>query len=131
MVNHKSPPYRRPSAALPKQRKLAALAPTRTVLLFCALACGGCGKKEKSTDELIGDLKGPQERERIVAVRTLPQRHGDAARVVPAAIDALNDKVADVRLSRLRSVLELFGEQAKDAVPALTSCPSRPRFSSP
>ena len=39
---------------------------TGWVLLLCLLACGGCGKKEKSTDELIDDLKAPQEELRII-----------------------------------------------------------------
>ena len=43
-------------------------------LLICLLACSGCGKK--STDELIADLKAPEEKERIIAVRLLPQREG-------------------------------------------------------
>jgi HEAT repeat protein len=90
---------------------------TRSVLLLCLLSCGGCGK-EKSTDELLGDLKSSQEKERIVAVRTLPQRRGDAAQVVPALIEALKDKDGDVRRSAALG-LGSFGEQAKDAVPAL------------
>ena len=71
---------------------------TRFVLLLCLLACGGCGKK-KSTDELIADLKSAQERERLIAVRLLPQRKGDAAQVVPALIEALKDKEGDIRWS--------------------------------
>jgi HEAT repeat protein len=90
---------------------------TRFVLLLCLLACGGCGK-EKSTDELIGDLKSSQEKDRIIAVRTLPQRKGDAAQVVPALIDALKDKQGDVRHSAALG-LGSFGEQAKEAIPAL------------
>jgi HEAT repeat protein len=89
---------------------------TRFVLLLCLLACGGCGKK--STDELIGDLKSPQERDRIIAVRLLPQRKGDAAQIVPRLIESLKDKVGDVRWSAAIG-LGLFGEQAKDAIPAL------------
>jgi hypothetical protein len=53
------------------------------VLLPCLLACAGCGKK-KSTDQLIEDLKSSQERDRLIAVRLLPQRKEYAARVVPA-----------------------------------------------
>jgi HEAT repeat protein len=87
------------------------------LLLVCLLACGGCGKK-KSTDELIADLKAPQERERIIAVRLLPQRKGDAAQVVPALIEALKDKQGDMRWSAAIG-LGYFGEQARDAIPAL------------
>ena len=89
----------------------------RFVLLLCLLACGGCGKN-KSTDELIADLKSSQERDRIIAVRLLPQRKGNAAQIVPALIDALKDKDGDVRRSAALG-LGSFGEQAKDAIPAL------------
>jgi len=89
---------------------------TRFVLLLCLLACAGCGKK--STDELITDLKSPQEKEQTIAVRLLPQRKGDAARVIPALIEALGDKSDGVRQSAAIG-LGSFGEQAKDAIPAL------------
>jgi HEAT repeat protein len=85
-------------------------------LLVCLLACVGCGRK--STDELIGDLKASQEKDRVVAVRLLPQRKGDAAKVVPALIEALKDKDADIRWSAAIG-LGYFGEQANDAIPAL------------
>jgi HEAT repeat protein len=88
----------------------------RFVLLLCLLACGGCGKK--STAQLIEDLKSPQERDRIIAARLLPQRKGDAAQVVPALIEALKDKGSDIRLSAAIG-LGYFGEQARDAIPAL------------
>jgi HEAT repeat protein len=90
---------------------------TRFVLLLCLLACWGCSKN-KSTDELIGDLKSTQEGDRIKAVRLLPQRKGDAAQVVPALIEALKDKEGDVRWSAAIG-LGYFGEEAKDAIPAL------------
>ena len=91
--------------------------PTRFVLLFCLLACGGCGK-EKSTDELVADLKGTQGRDRIVAVRLLPQHKGDAAKVVPALIEALKDKDEGIRQDAAIG-LGVFGELAKDAIPSL------------
>jgi HEAT repeat protein len=99
---------------------------TGLVLLLCLPACGGCGKT-KSTDELITDLKSPQapERDRIVAVRLLPQRKGDAARVVPALIEALKDKEDDIRCSAAIG-LGYFGGQAKDAVPALQAAQQDP-----
>jgi HEAT repeat protein len=87
------------------------------VLLLCLLACGGCARK-KSTDELIADLKGSQERDRIIAVRLLPQRKGDAAQAVPALIEALKDKDGDIRWSAAIG-LGYFGDQARDAIPAL------------
>jgi HEAT repeat protein len=87
------------------------------VLLLGLLACAGCGR-EKSTDELIGDVKSSQEKDRIIAVRTLTQRQGDAAQVVPALIEALKDKEGDIRLSAAIG-LGGFGERAKEAIPAL------------
>jgi HEAT repeat protein len=90
---------------------------TRFVLLLCLLVCVGCGK-QKSTSQLIADLKSSQERDRIIAVRLLPQREGDAAQVVPALIEALKDTQGDVRWSAAIG-LGYFGEQAKDAIPAL------------
>jgi HEAT repeat protein len=87
------------------------------VLLFCLLACGGCSKS-KSTDELIADLKSSQEGDRIKAVRLLQERKGDAAKVVPAMIQALKHKDREMRLSAAIG-LGYFGDQAKDAIPAL------------
>ena len=87
------------------------------ILLLCLLASGGCGRT-KSTDELIGDLKSAQEGDRIRAVRLLPQRQGDPAKIVPALIASLKDKQGDVRRSAAIG-LGYFGEQAKDAIPAL------------
>ena len=88
----------------------------RWFLLLGLLACVGCG--QKSTDQLIGDLKSSQERDQIIAVRLLPQRKGDAAKVVPALIEALKDKSDGVRQSAAIG-LGYFGDQAKDALPAL------------
>jgi HEAT repeat protein len=87
------------------------------ILLLCLLVCGGCGK-QKSTNQLIADLKSSQERDRIIAVRLLQHREGDATQVVPALIEALKDNQGDVRWSAAIG-LGYFGEQAKDAVPAL------------
>ncbi len=90
---------------------------TCTVLLLCALLCGGCGRK-KSTDELLHDLKGAQERDRLVAVRLLQHREEDAARVVPALIESAKNKAVDIRLSAVIG-LGYYGEQAKAAIPVL------------
>lgn len=88
------------------------------VPIFCTLASCGCGKHEKSTPELIADLKSPEEKDRIIAVRLLPGRKGDAAQVVPAMIEALKDKKTDVRLSAAIG-LGYFGDSAKEAIPGL------------
>jgi HEAT repeat protein len=87
------------------------------VLLLCVLACGGCGK-QKSTAQLLDDLKGPLERDRLIAVRLLPQRQEDAAQIIPALIEALKDEEDDIRMGAAWG-LGSFGEQAKDAIPAL------------
>jgi HEAT repeat protein len=87
------------------------------VTCVCLLACG-CGKQQKSTTELLGDLKGADEGGRLIAVRLLPERKGDAAQVIPALIDALKDNKTDIRLSAAIG-LGQFGDQAKDAIPAL------------
>jgi HEAT repeat protein len=91
-------------------------APTPWILLFCLLACCGCGTK--STDELIDDAKSTHPGDRIKAVRLLPQRKEDAAKVVPALIEALKDSQDDVRWSAAIG-LGYFGEQAQEAIPAL------------
>jgi HEAT repeat protein len=87
------------------------------LLLLCLPVCGGCAR-QKSTAELIADLKSTEVRERIIAVRTLPLRTADAAQVVPALIEALKDRDGDVRVSAAIG-LGSFGEQARDAIPAL------------
>jgi HEAT repeat protein len=92
------------------------------LLPLCLLACLGCGK-QKSTAELISDLKGVQERDRLVAVRLLQHRQADAAQVVPALIESLKDKAVDIRLSATIG-LGYYGEQAKDAIPALRAAQS-------
>jgi HEAT repeat protein len=87
------------------------------MLVVCLPACGGCGQA-KSTEELIGDLKSAEEGNRIRAVRLLPQRKGEAAKVVPALIESLKDKQGDVRWSAAIG-LGYFGDQAREAIPAL------------
>jgi HEAT repeat protein len=88
---------------------------TGSLLWICLLACGGC-RNGKSTDELIADLKSGKEKEGVIAARSLPQ--GEAAKVVPALIEALRHRGQDIRRS---AAIKLggFGEQAKDAIPAL------------
>jgi HEAT repeat protein len=88
----------------------------RFVLLLCVVVCG-CGR-QKSTDELLDDLKGAQERDRLIAVRLLPERKQDAARIIPALIEAAKSQAVDIRLSAVIG-LGTFGEEAKDAIPVL------------
>jgi HEAT repeat protein len=88
------------------------------VPLLCTLASYGCGKGEKSTPELITDLKSQTEKDRVVAVRLLPGHKQDAAQIVPALIESLKDKESHVRRSAAIG-LGNFGESAKEAIPAL------------
>jgi HEAT repeat protein len=90
---------------------------TGLVLLLGWLACVGCSQ-QKSTDELIEDLKSGKEKEGVIAARTLPRGKGDAAKVVPALIEALAHQGNDVRRSSALKLGE-FRQQAKDAIPAL------------
>jgi HEAT repeat protein len=90
---------------------------TGLVLLLCLLACGGCGN-QKSTDELITDLKKSKGTKATVAARSLPGGTGDAEKVVPALIEGLRHSAQEVRRSAAVK-LGAFGEQAKDAIPAL------------
>jgi HEAT repeat protein len=85
--------------------------------LVCLLAAVGCGK-EKSTDELVEDMKSSKESDRIAAVRTLPRRKGEAAKVVPTLIEALKDKSPEIRHDAALG-LGSYHEEARDAVPAL------------
>jgi HEAT repeat protein len=86
-------------------------------LMLCFLACAGCGG-EKSTDELIADLRSGKEEAGVIAARTLPLGQRNAAKVIPALTEALKHPGNDIRRS---SALKLgqFHEQAKDAIPAL------------
>jgi HEAT repeat protein len=90
---------------------------THFFLLLCLLVFAGCSKA-KSTDELIADLKSDQERDRIIAIRLLPQRNAEADKVVPAMVECLADKQDDVRLSAAIG-LGTLGENAKPAIPGL------------
>jgi HEAT repeat protein len=90
---------------------------TGLVLLLCLLACVGCSK-QKSTDELIADLKSGTEIEGVKAARLMPRERGDAAKIVPALIEGLTHRSNDVRRSSALKLGE-FHELAKDAIPAL------------
>ena len=88
----------------------------RGFVLLVILLASGCGKE--STGQLLEKLKSSDRLTRIKAVRTLPERRGDAMRIIPALIDALKDEDADVRKGAAFG-LGSFGEQARDAIPAL------------
>ncbi len=90
---------------------------TRHLVFLVLLCCCGCSK-EKSTNELLQDLKSQQDREKVTAVRLLPRHTGDAAKIIPALIESLKDKDGDVRRSAALG-LGNFGAEAKEAIPAL------------
>jgi HEAT repeat protein len=87
------------------------------LLVFCLMAGAGCSSK-KSTDQLIADLKSPDEKDRIVAVRLLADRKNEADKVVPALTEALQDKENDIRLSAAIG-LGYFGDKARESLPPL------------
>jgi HEAT repeat protein len=87
----------------------------RSILLLCPLVIAGCGQDQKSTPELIDDLKGGGERERVIAARSLK---GEDEKVVPALIAALKDDDVDVRLSAAIK-LGMLGGKAVEAIPML------------
>jgi HEAT repeat protein len=89
------------------------------MLILGFLGLAGCGHK-KSTDELLSDLKATSERDRVTAVRLLPGQKRDAAKIVPALIEALKDKGGDIRWSAAIG-LGTFGAEAREAIPALTT----------
>ncbi len=76
------------------------------------------GKKTKSTTQLIADLKSGEEHDRVVAARLLPERKGEAAQTVPALIEALKDKDADIRRSTAIGLGHLGG-YPHEPIPAL------------
>jgi HEAT repeat protein len=89
----------------------------RFIPLLCLLLIGGCSRT-KSTDDLLADLKSGPVRDRIIAVRLLPPRKAESAKIIPALADGLKDKNDDVRLSAAIG-LGSFGEEAKPAIPNL------------
>lgn len=87
------------------------------ILLLGLLVSAGCGKS-KSTAELLQDMNGQDPDKRHAAVRLLAQHRREAAKVVPALIEALKDKNSEIRHSACLG-LGSFGAEAKEAIPAL------------
>ena len=74
--------------------------------------------REKSTTDLLADLKSTNEKDRVTAVRLLPQRKSDTAKVMPGLVEALKDHEGDIRRSAAIG-LGYLGDQAREAIPAL------------
>jgi len=99
------------------QKNYVILTCAAVLLLGGVLVVEGC-VNNKSTTELISDLKSDQEKDRMTAVRTLPVNSEEADRVIPALIEALKDTQSDIRLSAAIK-LGNYGEKAKEAIPPL------------
>jgi HEAT repeat protein len=91
----------------------------RVALFVLLLLLSGCGKG--STAYWLEQLHSPNAALRLKAVRILPERKADAAQVIPALIEALQDEDEDVRRGAAFG-LGAFGEEATAAVPALQAC---------
>jgi HEAT repeat protein len=87
------------------------------LFLLLIVTVTGCGRS-KSTAELLNDLKGTEDHDRVNAARLLPQKKGDPGQVVPALIQALKDKEGEVRRSAALG-LGSFGDKARDAIDTL------------
>ena len=90
----------------------------RVILMLClALLPAGCSK-EKSTADLLTQLRDKDAARRVEAVKELGNRESDLDTVTPALIQALKDENAFVRRDAAR-VLGSFGPRASSAVSAL------------
>jgi HEAT repeat protein len=86
-------------------------------LLVLGMLIAGCGK-QKSTEELVVQARGPDESGRLQAVRALSAAPKKASQVVPTLAEALKDPNHYVRRDAARA-LRAFGPEAKEAVPQL------------
>jgi HEAT repeat protein len=89
---------------------------SRCLLVLLLLLAGGCSRG--STAHWIEQLKSPESLRRLEAIHTLQERKSEAAEIVPALIEALQDEDTHVRRDAVRA-LGSFGEEAKNAIPAL------------
>jgi HEAT repeat protein len=83
---------------------------------LCAVLLPGCGGT--STAEHLDQLRAADSAARLRAVKALGDRKSEAARVVPALAEALQDRDAFVRRDAARA-LGKFGPSARPALPAL------------
>jgi HEAT repeat protein len=88
----------------------------RTALAAGILVCAGCSSG--STAHWLEQLKAPDAKTRLQAVRTLQQRPAEAAQIVPVLTDVLKDEDTVVRRDAAWT-LGSFGEESRSAVPAL------------
>ena len=88
----------------------------RRLLLGACILLAGCGGKP--TAEWLAELKGKDSAQRLRAIKALGGRRSEAATVVPALAQALEDDDAFVRRDAARA-LGRIGPPAAPAVPAL------------
>src|SRR5712691_6602525 len=84
--------------------------------LLVLVLLAGC--RGKSTEDWLRQLKDPDVTLRRQAIRELGALPGEAARIVPALIEALRDENPYVRHDAALT-LGKFGPAAKEAIPAL------------
>jgi HEAT repeat protein len=89
---------------------------SRWLVVLVLLSIGGCGKG--STAHWIEQLKSPESLRRLEAIHTLQERKGEAAEIVPALVESLQDENPHVRRDAARA-LGSFGAEATNSIPAL------------
>jgi HEAT repeat protein len=90
----------------------------KSALVFlAALLLAGCANK--TTADLVGQLKAKESVQRLRAINELRNRGADASIVVPALADCLQDADSFVRRDAAEA-LGNFGPEGKAAAPVLT-----------
>jgi HEAT repeat protein len=100
-----------------------------SLVLSAGLLTAGCGGKvdadaNRPVSYWLDEVKKPDRKARVKAVRRLGQIGGGDPAAVAAVTDALRDKEATVRQAAVLA-LENLGPAAASAVPALTEVASR------
>jgi HEAT repeat protein len=87
------------------------------ILGSCLLLILGCDNK--STSAWVAQLQSKDSAERLHAIKALERKKSDAATIVPALTQALDDEDPFVRRDAAKA-LGRFGREARSALPTLT-----------